>query len=124
VTAALVRKELRQLLPVILGLASLLVWSEASAFLLHPPDQYLTEAEGWLLNSHAGRLEAVFTLIIGLVVAYNLLPGEHDQRTIEFLYTLPVRRRTLFLIQVRGRGGPAGGAEPAGDGGQHHPPRR
>ncbi|HXU81443.1 MAG TPA: ABC transporter permease [Polyangia bacterium] len=98
-TAALVRKELRQLLPVILGLASLLVWSEASAFLLHPPDQYLAEAEGWLLNSHAGRLEAVFTLILGLVVAYNLLPGEHDQRTIEFLYTLPVRRRTLFLTK-------------------------
>ncbi len=40
-----------------------------------------------------------------MVTAYNLLPGEHDTRTIEFLYTLPVRRRTLFLVKYLVGGG-------------------
>jgi hypothetical protein len=97
--AALARKELRQLLPVIVAMLGLFVWTEVDAFLLHPPDQYAVEASGWLINAHAGQLDAMATLVVGLVIAYNLLPGEHEQRTIEFLYTLPVRRRTVFLTK-------------------------
>ena len=97
--AALARKEVRQLLPVFLGLAALVAWGEIDSLLLHAPDVFGHGAEGWLLNSHRGQFEATATLVIGLVIAYNLLPGEHDQRTIEFLYTLPLRRRTVFLAK-------------------------
>ena len=46
-----------------------------------------------------GGSEAAALLFFGLFAAYNLLPGEHDQRTIELLYTLPIRRRTLFFTK-------------------------
>jgi hypothetical protein len=97
--AALVRKELRQLMPLILGLAAVILWSELDSLVLHPPDVDREVAHGWLLNSHSGQESAMVTLLIGLIIAYNLLPGEHDQRTIDFLYTLPLRRRTVFLTK-------------------------
>jgi hypothetical protein len=97
--AALARKEVRQLLPVLVGLLALVLWSEVDGLLLHSPDEYAGEANGWLINAHAGQLDALATMVVGLLVAYNLLPGEYEQRTIEFLYTLPVRRRTVFLTK-------------------------
>ena len=96
---ALVLKELRQLAPLALGLAAILLWASASSMILDPPDQQGWAALSWLADAQLGRLSAWLMLVLGVVTAYNLLPGEHDQRTIEFLYTLPVRRRTLFLVK-------------------------
>jgi len=96
---ALVRKELRQLLPLAVGLAAIVLWATASGLIFDPPDQQSWAAMSWLADPQLGRLSSWLTLALGVVTAYNLLPGEHDQRTIEFLYTLPVRRRTLFLVK-------------------------
>ena len=96
---SLVRKELRQLAPLALGLLAIVLWAAASSLILDPPDQQGWAALSWLADAQLGRLSAWLTLGLGVVTAYNLLPGEHDQRTIEFLYTLPVRRRTLFLVK-------------------------
>jgi hypothetical protein len=97
--SALVFKELRQLTPLALGLTGILLWTAASSLIFDPPDQQGWAALSWLADPTLGRLSAWFTLGLGVITAYNLLPGEHDSRTIEFLYTLPVRRRTLFLVK-------------------------
>jgi hypothetical protein len=95
---ALVRKELRQLAPAIVALAALLLWQAIDGFLLEPPDVALWSHSSWLLAPNP-EWEAIGELLIGFVIAYSLLPGEHALRTIDFLYSLPVRRRTLFLAK-------------------------
>jgi hypothetical protein len=93
---ALVRKELRQLMPAIVALGALWAWGAVDAFLLNPPDVPTWGRETWLLapeTSWHGTTE----LLIGFVIAYSLLPGEHAQRTIDFLYSLPIRRRAIFF---------------------------
>jgi hypothetical protein len=103
--AALVRKELRQLLPMILGLSSLLLWSTVDGFLLEPPDMMVWSRDSMFANAEQAAWAGWVVLALGLVMAYALLPGEHDQRTIEFLYTLPIRRGVLFLVKFLVGGG-------------------
>jgi hypothetical protein len=95
----LVRKELRQLVPLMVALGALTLWSLADAFLLKAPDTHGWADSSWLLGPGQGKFSAMAELVLGVLIAYSLLPGEHDQRTIEFLYTLPVRRRTIFLVK-------------------------
>jgi hypothetical protein len=97
--AALLRKELRQLLPLALALAALVLYDACEHLLIAPPDANLAIFRSWLMGATDGGSEAVGLLIFGVFAAYNLFPGEHDQRTIELLYTLPVRRRTVFLTK-------------------------
>ena len=97
--AGLVRKELRQLLPLIVALVALQLWGFAEEFILKSPDTYDWALSSWLTASDGGKWTAYSELILGIFIAYGLLPGEHDQKTIEFLYTLPIRRRTLFLVK-------------------------
>jgi hypothetical protein len=99
VIRALLRKELRQLLPLIVGLGALQVWSLIDQFILKSPDTYNWAVWSWLTSTDVAKWVAYTELAVGIFIAYGLLPGEHDQRTIEFLYTLPVRRRTLFLVK-------------------------
>ncbi len=96
---ALLRKELRQLLPLAIGLAALLGWDVCDRLLLNPPDATFAIARSWLMSAKDSGFDAVGVLVFGLLAAYNLLPGEHDQRTIELLYTLPIRRRTVFFAK-------------------------
>ena len=97
--STLVRKEVRQLLPLIVGIGALQLWGLFDDFILKSPDTYNWAAASWLTAPESGKWEAFGGLIVGIFIAYGLLPGEHDQKTIEFLYTLPVRRRTLFLVK-------------------------
>ncbi len=96
---ALVRKELRQLLPVIIGLYALMAWEIVDVFLLKPADTHSWGQLSWVLSVDLRSWTAVGELIVALVIAYCLLPGEHAQKTIDFLYTLPIKRRTLFLTK-------------------------
>jgi hypothetical protein len=89
-------KELRQLLPAIVALGALWLWGVIDSFVLKPPDVVTWGSETWLLARDTGW-HAIAELAIGFVIAYSLLPGEHAQRTIDFLYSLPVRRRTIFF---------------------------
>jgi hypothetical protein len=93
---AVVRKELRQLLPAIVALGALTAWAAVDSFLLKPPDAESWSKGSWLLEPDK-EWTAVAELVIGFVLAYSVLPGEYAQRTIDFLYSLPVRRRTIFL---------------------------
>jgi len=98
IVAALVRKELRQLLPLIAGVAALQLFAWADALIFSSPDTYEWAVASWVTNP-SGSWLALTELVLGVLVAYSLLPGEHAQRTIELLYTLPVRRRTVFLVK-------------------------
>ena len=97
--AALLRKELRQLLPLAIALAGLTVWDACDRLLLSPPDAAVPIARSWLMSGKDSSSEAMGMLLFGFFAAYNLLPGEHEQRTIELLYTLPIRRRTVFFTK-------------------------
>jgi ABC-type transport system involved in multi-copper enzyme maturation permease subunit len=99
VITGLIRKELRQLLPLLVALGALQLWGILDEFILKSPDTYNWELFSWLSASEEGTYLAYGDLIVGIFIAYTLLPGEHDQKTIEFLYTLPIRRRTLFLVK-------------------------
>jgi hypothetical protein len=94
-----VRKELRQLLPAIAVLAALQLWGVIDSFILKPPDTQSWGQDSWLLAPNQ-EWTALAELIVGFVIAYSVLPGEYAQRTIDFLYSLPIRRRTIFLVKV------------------------
>jgi hypothetical protein len=95
---ALVRKELRQLLPAIVALGALTAWSFVESFVLKAPDAQSFHQGSWLLEAD-GQWSAVAELVIGFILAYSVMPNEHALRTIDFLYSLPLRRRTIFLIK-------------------------
>jgi hypothetical protein len=97
--AALVRKELRHLRPLILALVALTLWAAIRELILEPADQNSLLSMSWLTSANQGRWEGLVELVVGVVIAYNLLPGEHEQRTIDFLYSLPVRRSVLFATK-------------------------
>ena len=96
----LLLKELRGLVP--LAVLFLLV---QSADLVHIPlTKRLDEVEWWRLeglvfDSRQTEL-AIGMVAAGLIAAYSLFPREHDEGTIDFLYSLPVSRRQIFGAKV------------------------
>jgi hypothetical protein len=96
--AALVGKELRQMLPVAIGLFALFLLHAVQVLLLRAPDEAEWVTSTVLNEQSAGSTSAWGLLAVGLMTAYALT-GEHEQRTIEFLYTLPVRRSVVFLTK-------------------------
>ncbi|HVU51928.1 MAG TPA: hypothetical protein VHL80_14625 [Polyangia bacterium] len=95
---ALVRKELRQLLPAIVALGALTAWSFFESFVLKAPDTQTWHRGSWLLEPE-GQWTAIAELTIGFILAYSVMPNEHALGTIDFLYSLPLRRRTVFLVK-------------------------
>jgi hypothetical protein len=93
---ALYRKELRTLLP----LQLLLILAQSGDVLYRPLIQRLDEKAWTDISSYllpdAGEAAGVYQLVFGLLVAYSLFPREHDDLTIEFLYSLPVTRLAIF----------------------------
>jgi hypothetical protein len=95
----LLRKELRALLPVFLLLLAMF-----SAELLYEPFISRLDERSWAHRAgvepgdSAGKGLAIF--LCGLLVAYSLFPREHDERTVEFLYSLPVGRARIFAAKV------------------------
>lgn len=97
---ALYLKELRALLP----LQVLVVLANSGDVLYRPLTQRLDE-KAWTdissyLRPSEGGAYGVELLVFGLLVAYSLFPREHDERTIEFLYSLPVTRRAIFAAKA------------------------
>ena len=94
---AIARKEVRQLLPLVVALLLITAMVETGEWLLDPPDVTDRASSSWLLSATPG-IGWVFA-VLGLVTAYNLVASEREQGTFTFLFALPIRRRTLFLLK-------------------------
>jgi hypothetical protein len=92
---ALARKDLRELLPVLVAMAALVVIYLADAFIVDAVDARACEALGWL-GAEPESSTPWIVIIVGFVLCNTLLAGEHQQGTIHFLQGLPVTRRALF----------------------------
>lgn len=93
---ALYRKELRSLLPM-LALSAFLVSGD---FISRPITERLDEdtfSDVAGLAAGDGTFLAFILWILAFMVAFASLPREHDEGTIEFLYALPITRRSIFL---------------------------
>jgi putative exporter of polyketide antibiotics len=94
----LIRKELRQLIPI----AFLLLAVIGSDVIFRSIDGRLDEASwvdisGWTPGENTSH--GVLYLLFGLVTAYSLFPREHDEGTIQFLNSLPVSRLSVFTAK-------------------------
>ena len=97
---ALYRKELRALWPL-----GLLMFTFMAADLFYRPFTERLDERAW--EDIASYLEpgdpGVFAYILMTLiafVAYSAFPREHDERTIELLYALPLRRSSIFFAKV------------------------
>ncbi|MCB9596221.1 MAG: ABC transporter permease [Sandaracinaceae bacterium] len=97
---ALYLKELRSLWP-FLVLTSLLM----SGDLIHRPFMERLDEQTWegiasyLRAGEDGTFGWVFA-ILAVCIAYAAFPREHDEGTIRFLHSLPVRRPLIFVAKV------------------------
>ncbi len=95
---ALLQKEIRALLPI--GAVAVLL--QSGDILYRPILERLDEVT-WTHVSHyiePGESIGFIPVILALVIAYAAYPREHDERTIELLYALPIRRSSIFLAKV------------------------
>lgn len=93
---ALYLKELRTLAPML----ALGVFLVSGDFLTRPFTERLDEATYSSVASidpGEGGFIGFIQLLLGFFVAYAAFPREHDERTIELLYALPVTRPRIFL---------------------------
>lgn len=96
----LYKKELLGLLP-LLALVALLFGGD---FLFRPMAGHIDEIS-WVdqsghLDAGQGKEYAWLLMGMALIVAYSVLPREHDDRTIEFLYALPITRGRIFVAKA------------------------
>lgn len=97
---ALLRKELRALAPQ----AVLLALFTSGDVLYRPFAERIDELE-WVrvaadIEPGKGGGAAMMLMIFAFVLAYSSLAREHDEGTIEFLYSLPVTRRRVFGVKL------------------------
>jgi hypothetical protein len=100
VLASLVRKELRLLAPLVLAMAGVLLCTLCFALFLEVVDEERWVDKSPLFDADARIGVVVVALIMGIAAAYNLFPGEHETRTIDFMRALPVRRATVFGVKL------------------------
>lgn len=95
----LLKKEVRALLP--LGLLGFVVISGdlISRPLTERIDENTYDHVASISEGEGGTLAFIFWLL-SFFIAYAAFPREHDERTIEFLYAIPVRRSAIFVAKV------------------------
>ena len=93
-------KEIRALLPFLAMVLMLYGTEIIFQFLLERPDELTWAGQRENLLTGNGHLSAFLILIFGLSAAYSVFPREHDEGTIQFLYALPVSRRSIFLAKA------------------------
>lgn len=98
----LLRKECLSLLPLVMALLPLYLFSVAEYFIASSPDQVDYERHSVLLDTVNSRVNGVIYIFVGLVAAYLVLPHEKDRNTVQFLWSLPIRRRTTFIAKLLG----------------------
>ncbi|NLD38453.1 MAG: ABC transporter permease subunit [Desulfatiglans sp.] len=93
----LIKKEIRQLLPIAILL--ILFFTEK---LISEPFFGRLDEKSWsgiceYLEPDIPVPISLFLMILCLMTAYALFPREHDDMTIEYLYSLPVSRSAVFI---------------------------
>jgi hypothetical protein len=96
---SLIRKDLRLLRPMLLGLGLLQLMGLIAEGVLESPDRsWLFSVE--TLNARDGIAEVFESIVVALLAAFVLLPGEREARTEDFLATLPVRSKTILVVKL------------------------
>ncbi len=97
---ALYKKELRGLLPLLVLIGVIF----GSDFFYRSLDERVDEiswlAQSGQLGPGEGREYAAVLLVVVLIAAYSAFPREHDEGTIELLYSLPITRPRIFLAKA------------------------
>ncbi|MEE9336239.1 MAG: ABC transporter permease [Granulosicoccaceae bacterium] len=94
---ALIAKELRQLKPIaFLWLALLALSIGIELFTARIDEQSYELFCDALCSPGIEYAQAIFLMILCLVTAYSLYPREVDERTIDFLHALPIKKSTIF----------------------------
>lgn len=93
-------KELRSLLPLYLILAVLFSADVVSEPFIKRLDELNWRAIAVDIAPGGEPFFGVLFGILAFMVAYSAYPREHDERTIEFLSSLPIRPTTVFAIKV------------------------
>jgi hypothetical protein len=91
-------KELRALIP-----AAIVCSLNSLDILDRPFTERLDEATWVRISSYIDGQETSVGYIVWIFIAfaaYSAFPREHDERTIEFLYALPIRRWQIFATKV------------------------
>jgi hypothetical protein len=96
---ALFRKELRHVLPWVLLILGIEVLGNLLVAVRYAPDTIV-----WARWTPMFRGERAFSCSLVLTVwamllAFQVFPYEKDEQTIDFLYSLPLRRRSIFLAK-------------------------
>ena len=95
----LLNKEVRALLPLgLLGFA-LISGDLISRPLTERIDENTYNHVAGIAEGEGGTLAFIFWLL-AFFIAYAAFPREHDERTIEFLYAIPVRRSAIFFAKA------------------------
>lgn len=95
----LLKKEVRALLPLgLLGFA-LISGDLISRPLTERIDENTYNHVAGIAEGEGGTLAFIFWLL-AFFIAYAAFPREHDERTIEFLYAIPVRRSAIFFAKA------------------------
>ncbi len=96
----LIRKELRQLAP----MAILLLVMIGLGIIYHAIDSRIDEASWAEISGYLTPGEDpspnVLYLILCLITAFSLFPREYEEGSIEFLYSLPVGRISIFIAKL------------------------
>jgi hypothetical protein len=87
-----------------LPLQILMILTNSGDVLFRPFTERLDEAAWTGISSYilpgTGSEVGLSFIIFGLLVAYSLFPREHDEGTIEFLYSLPIARWRIFAAKT------------------------
>ena len=97
---ALVAKDTHHLFPLVIAFLALEVLGLLDSFLTRSPDSMTWSELSILLNPELADLTGVLYVIFGMVAAYMMFPHEGKQQTLQFLWSLPVRRWHIYSVKL------------------------
>ena len=97
---ALVAKDTHHLFPLVIAFLALEVLGLLDSFLTRSPDSMTWSELSILLNPELADLTGVLYVIFGMVAAYMMFPHEGKQQTLQFLWSLPVRRWHIYAVKL------------------------
>lgn len=97
---ALFVKEFHHLMPLIMALLALEVLGLLDSFWSHSPDTIIWSDLSVLLDRNLADMAGTLYFLIGMVAAYMMLSHEGKQQTLQFLWSLPVKRWHIFAVKL------------------------